>query len=69
MHLNIQEMTRLAKLEYAEQTQRDRELHEQLVAEQERAQYQKHYDMCMQTLNHIVDFSCKVAEYRELTAK
>ena len=62
-------MVRLAKLEYIEQTQKDQELHHRIMAEKAQARYRKHYDMCGNVLSDVVDFSTKVAEYRELTNK
>ena len=63
----MQEMARLAKLEYLEQTKKDRELHDQIMAERAEERYKKHYDMCNDVLLDIVDFTTKVGEYRELT--
>lgn len=60
-------MARLAKIEYQEQTEKDRELHNKIMAERAEEKYRKHYDYCADILNDIIDFSCKVAEYRELT--
>lgn len=62
-------MARLAKLNYIEQIEKDKELHNKIKQEREEARYKKHYDMCMQTLLNIVDLTTKVGEYRELTNK
>ena len=62
-------MARLAKLEYIEQTQKDRELHDRIMTERAEATYCKHYDMCSEILGSVVDFTTKVGEYRELTNK
>ena len=59
----------MAKEEYAEQTQRDKEKHDQIMAERAEAKYRKNYDMCMDVVNELVNFTCKVGEYRELTNK
>ena len=64
-----QEMARLAKLEYIEQTEKDRELHDKIAAERAEDRYRKHYTICMDELLSIVDFSTKTGEYRELTNK
>nr|XP_022317151.1 sperm flagellar protein 2-like isoform X9 [Crassostrea virginica] len=61
------EMARLAKLEYEEQTKKDQELHDKIAAERAEARYTKHYESCNEVVNQLVDFTCKVAEYRELT--
>eukprot|EP00057_Strongylocentrotus_purpuratus_P026328 XP_011680802.1 PREDICTED: LOW QUALITY PROTEIN: sperm flagellar protein 2 [Strongylocentrotus purpuratus] len=61
------EMARQAKLEYIEQTQRDKELHDQIAQDRADAKYQKHSNHCRDILLDIVDFSCKVGKYRELT--
>lgn len=60
-------MARLAKLEYEEQTKKDQELHDKIAAERAEARYTKHYESCNEVVNQLVDFTCKVAEYRELT--
>ena len=62
-------MAQLAKLEYMEQTKADQELHNQITQQLEQEQYQKHHDMCEEIIDQVVDYSCKVAEYRELTEK
>lgn len=62
-------MARLAKLEYAEQIQADRELHTQILAEKREAQYNKHYGVCQGIVGDIIDFVTKIGEYRELTNK
>jgi hypothetical protein len=60
-------MAHLAKIEYAEQIRKDQELHNQIMAERAQQTYRKHYDLCADILGDIVDFTCKVGEYRELT--
>lgn len=65
----MQEMARLAKLEYEEQTRKDKELHDKIAAERAEAKYRKHYEICQDVVGQILDFSGKVAEYRELTNK
>ncbi|XP_053393746.1 sperm flagellar protein 2-like isoform X2 [Mercenaria mercenaria] len=64
-----QEMARLAKQEYEEQTKKDKALHDKIAAERAEAKYRKHYEMCQGVVDQIVDFTCKVTEYRELTNK
>lgn len=61
------ELARLAKLDYLEQSKKDKEFHDLIAAERAEAKYKKHYELCSDVLNQIFDFSCKVAEYRELT--
>ncbi|XP_071954486.1 sperm flagellar protein 2-like isoform X2 [Antedon mediterranea] len=63
------ELARLAKLEYVDKTKKDKELHEKIMKERAEAKYHKHYNICMQILLGIVDFSSNIAEYRELTEK
>jgi len=65
----MQEMARLARQEYEEQTRKDQELHDQIAADRAEAKYRKHFDTCQGVVGQIVDFACKVAEYRELTNK
>lgn len=57
----------MAKLEYIEQTRKDKELHDKIAQERAEAKYRKHYEMCLETLLSVVDLSTKVGEYRELT--
>ena len=63
----VQKMAQLAKLEYQEQTKKDLELHSRIMAERAQEKYAKHYSECAGILSDILDFSTKVAEYRELT--
>lgn len=56
----MQELARLAKLDYVEQTRKDEELHTQIAAERAQARYARHYDMCSEILSEIVDVACKV---------
>ncbi|GFR65233.1 sperm flagellar 2, partial [Elysia marginata] len=62
------EMAALHKMEYAEQIQAEQELHDQIAAERAEQKYRRHYEACSDIMNGIVDFACKVAEYRELTS-
>lgn len=62
-------MARLAKIEYEDQIRKDQELHDKIAAERTAEKYKKHYEMNMEVVNQVVDFSCKVAEYRDLTNK
>ena len=63
----MQKMAQLNKLEYEEQTRRDMELHARIMAEKAQEKYAKHYSECADILSDIVDFSCRIAEYRDLT--
>ena len=60
-------MTRLARLEYIEQTKKDKEYNDLVAAEKAEARYKKHYEICYDVASAIIDFACKEAEYRELT--
>ena len=60
-------MARLAKLEYLEQTKKDKEFHDLVAADKAATKYKKHYELCYEIVLQITDFSSKVAEYRELT--
>ncbi|XP_005100478.1 sperm flagellar protein 2 isoform X2 [Aplysia californica] len=61
------EMAALHKIEYAEQIKADQYLHDKIAAQRAEERYKRHYDMCAEMVSSVVDFSCKVAEYRELT--
>ncbi len=50
-----------------EQTKKDKEFHDLIAADRAEAKYKKHYEICSDVVNQIFEFSCKVAEYRELT--
>ncbi|XP_038067047.1 sperm flagellar protein 2-like isoform X1 [Patiria miniata] len=63
------ELARLAKLEYIEQTKQDKELHDKIAQERAEAKYLKRYNICQDILLDLVDLSCKVGKYRELTEK
>ena len=67
--VRVQEVARLATLEYVEQRRRDLELHDELRAEQAHLRYRKHYDMCCEVLADIVNVTTRVTEYRGLTGK
>ncbi|KAM9095254.1 sperm flagellar protein 2-like [Sarcophilus harrisii] len=62
-------LAKQAKLEYEEQAQKEIEIHERIAAERAQARYKKHYSMCTEILDDIIDLSTKVAEYRNLTHK
>ena len=37
------------------------------LLEKGKQKYQQHYSMCWRILDQVVELSCKMAEYRELT--
>ncbi|NXW49893.1 SPEF2 protein, partial [Nyctiprogne leucopyga] len=55
------------KIDYEEQIIKEREGHEKIAVERARARYKKHYSVCWEVIDQIVDFSTKVGEYRMLT--
>ncbi|XP_063035721.1 sperm flagellar protein 2 [Melospiza melodia melodia] len=50
-----------------EQITRERKYHEKIAAERAQARYKKHYSMCWEMIDQIIDISTKVGEYRQLT--
>lgn len=62
-----QERAHQAELERRSQLQHHLELHRRLLAEKAEKNYQKHYRLCREVLMQVVDFSAKLAHYRELT--
>ncbi|XP_068107337.1 sperm flagellar protein 2 isoform X2 [Hyperolius riggenbachi] len=56
-----------AKLDCEEQMRKVQELHDQIAAERAQARYKKHYGICQEIMNQIVDLVAKTGEYRELT--
>eukprot|EP00794_Sanderia_malayensis_P007710 gene7710-8548_t len=63
------ELCRQAKHEYDNEVKENIKLHNTIVAEKAKQKYAKRYNICRDMLLEIVDFSCKVGEYRELTDK
>ncbi|NWI52218.1 SPEF2 protein, partial [Calyptomena viridis] len=60
----------LAKQEYIdneEQIIKEREHHEKIAAERAKARYKKHYSVCWEVMDQIIDLSTKVGEYRQMT--
>ncbi|KAL7989096.1 hypothetical protein Chor_008015 [Crotalus horridus] len=55
------------KIELAEQTLREKQLHEKLAAERAEARYKKHYEICWEVVEQIIDLATKIGEYRTLT--
>ncbi|XP_019351596.1 sperm flagellar protein 2 isoform X1 [Alligator mississippiensis] len=55
------------KIDYEEQILKEKELHRKIAAEIVEARYKKHYSMCREVINQIIDLSTKTGEYRLLT--
>ncbi|XP_009283451.1 PREDICTED: sperm flagellar protein 2 [Aptenodytes forsteri] len=55
------------KIDYEEQIIKERERHEKIAIERAQARYKKHYFICWEVINQIIDLSTKVGEYRLLT--
>ncbi|XP_058420231.1 sperm flagellar protein 2 [Diceros bicornis minor] len=60
-------LAKQAKIDFEEQALREKELHEQIAVERAQARYKKHYAICAEILDQILDLSTKVADYRMLT--
>ncbi|KAM6224376.1 sperm flagellar protein 2 [Rhynchocyon petersi] len=60
-------LAKQAKIDFEEQALREKAVHEHIAAERAQARYQKHYLLCAEILDHILDLSTKVADYRMLT--
>ncbi|XP_013370455.1 PREDICTED: sperm flagellar protein 2 isoform X2 [Chinchilla lanigera] len=60
-------LAKQAKIDSEEQTFREKELYAQIAVERAQARYTKHYRMCEEILDQIIDLSTKVADYRMLT--
>ncbi|XP_070194777.1 sperm flagellar protein 2-like isoform X3 [Littorina saxatilis] len=60
-------LARLHKEEYREEIEAEQERHATIAAQRAEEQYRREYDSCYDIVCQIVDFSCKVAEYRQLT--
>ncbi|NXF46718.1 SPEF2 protein, partial [Oceanites oceanicus] len=55
------------KIDYEEQIIKERERHEKNAVERAQARYKKHYSICWEVIDQIIDLSTKVGEYRLLT--
>uniref|UniRef100_A0A8C6NEU6 Uncharacterized protein n=1 Tax=Melopsittacus undulatus TaxID=13146 RepID=A0A8C6NEU6_MELUD len=55
------------KIDYEEQIIKEREHHEKIAAERAQARYKKHYSICWEVVNQIIDLSTQAGEYRLLT--
>ncbi|MGH0150273.1 UNVERIFIED_CONTAM: hypothetical protein FKN15_055511 [Acipenser sinensis] len=60
-------LAKQAKKDYMEQTRKEIELHDAIAAEFADAHYRKHFDICQDVMNQIIDLVTKAGEYRELT--
>ncbi|TFK11636.1 liprin-alpha-2 [Platysternon megacephalum] len=54
-------------IDYEEHICKERNLHEKIAAERAEARYKKHYSMCWEVIDQIIDLSTKTGEYRMLT--
>ncbi|NXJ83669.1 SPEF2 protein, partial [Trogon melanurus] len=55
------------KIDYEDQIVKERERQEKIAVERAQARYKKHYSLCWEVINQIIDLSTKVGEYRLLT--
>ncbi|XP_065595784.1 sperm flagellar protein 2 [Cyrtonyx montezumae] len=55
------------KIDCEEQIVKERELYEKMAVERAQARYKKHYSLCWDVIDQIVDLSTKLGEYRVLT--
>ncbi|XP_072215653.1 sperm flagellar protein 2 [Excalfactoria chinensis] len=55
------------KIDFEEQIAKEREHREKIAIERIQARYKKHYSVCWEVIDQIVDLSTKIGEYRELT--
>nr|XP_012591871.1 sperm flagellar protein 2 isoform X4 [Microcebus murinus] len=60
-------LAKQARIDFQEQIHREKKVHEQIAVERAQALYKKHYSMCAEILDQILDLSTKVADYRMLT--
>ncbi|XP_076772209.1 sperm flagellar protein 2 isoform X9 [Arvicanthis niloticus] len=60
-------LAKQAKIDFAEQTLREKEIHEKISVERAQERYEKHYGICSEILDQILDLCTKVADYRLLT--
>ncbi|KAL4683573.1 hypothetical protein H8959_021267 [Pygathrix nigripes] len=60
-------LAKQAKIDFEEQFLKEKRFHDQIAVERAQARYKKHYSICAEILDQIVDLSTKVADYRMLT--
>ncbi|KAM5260693.1 sperm flagellar protein 2 isoform 2-T2 [Hipposideros larvatus] len=60
-------LAKQAKIDSEEQALREKEIHERIAVERAQARYKKHYLICAEIFDQILDLSTKVADYRMLT--
>ncbi|XP_021039606.1 sperm flagellar protein 2 isoform X3 [Mus caroli] len=60
-------LAKQAKIDFAEQTLREKEIHEKISVERAQQRYEKHYGICAEILDQMLDLCTKVADYRLLT--
>ncbi|XP_033035240.1 sperm flagellar protein 2 isoform X4 [Trachypithecus francoisi] len=60
-------LAKQAKIDFEEQFLKEKRFHDQIAMERAQARYKKHYSICAEILDQIVDLSTKVADYRMLT--
>lgn len=65
----VQALARQAKLERAEEIRKELEFCNRIAAERAQSRYKKHFVICKDILEQIVDLATKVGEYRLLTEK
>lgn len=65
----FQALAKQEKIDYEEQSVKERERHEKIAIERAQARYKKHYFACWEVIDQIVDLSTKIGEYRVLTNK
>ncbi|XP_060092049.1 sperm flagellar protein 2-like [Heteronotia binoei] len=55
------------KIELEDQALHEKQLHAKLAAERAEARYKKHYSVCWEVVEQIIDLATKIGEYRMLT--
>ncbi|XP_051038489.1 sperm flagellar protein 2 [Phodopus roborovskii] len=60
-------LAKQAKIDFKEQNLREKEIHEKMAMERAQARFEKHYGICGEILDQILDLCTKVADYRLLT--
>ncbi|KAL2779801.1 sperm flagellar protein 2 isoform 2 [Daubentonia madagascariensis] len=60
-------LAKQAKVDFEEQILREKKIREQIAVERAQALYKKHYSICAEIFDQILDLSTKVADYRMLT--
>lgn len=65
----VQALAQQVKLERAEEIKKELEICKKISAERAQNKYKKHFAICKDIVEQMIDFATKVGEYHQLTEK